>query len=213
MSVSIASTTYSSDRSAYLDSDSECSSPLSEPDKGQMSLLEQMPSVTIRFEVPLPECGVKATSFRLNQLYDYHAFSVSLANIMSIALKEVDVGYTLPWKKYSKKDIDIGNCVTTLDDTSAIRDLARNIEQFLTSEFNCKLAASKNSDVISLQMIADAYTIALHCFKQIHKNKCQQEGKSMVRNVFSIHSFDCHPMSKGKWPAIQSKRTSKVSGQ
>ena len=173
------------DRSIYLDSGSECSSPLSEPDKAQLSLLEQISALSIRFEVPLPECGVKAATFRLNQLYNYHEFSVSLANIMSIALKEVDVGYTLLWKKYSKKDIDVGNCVTTLDDNAAIQDLARNIEQFLTSEYNCKLS-SKNSDTLSLQLIADDYTIALHCFKQIHKNKRQQEGKSMVRVCYEL---------------------------
>ena len=56
------------------------------------------------------------------------------------------------------------------------------------SEYNRKLATNKNnSDMISLQMIMDEYTIALHCFKQIHKNKRQQEGKSLVHSDFSIY--------------------------
>ena len=59
------------------------------------ALLEQLQATAICFEVPLPGCGIKAVSFWLDQLSNYHKFAVTLANIMNLALKDVEVGNTV----------------------------------------------------------------------------------------------------------------------
>ena len=124
----------------------DASSPLSSvsldcSNDEDLSLLSplDLSKVNIHFEVPLPKCGVKATMFSINDLWSYQMFNISIANVMSVAPKEIEVGYTLPWIKFLKKDLD--SMISLFDDEAALLDLANQIEQHLLTEYSKRVVA------------------------------------------------------------------------
>ena len=76
---------------------SEASLPLTSLDsEDAMDTTTDVTAVAICFGVPLLECGIKAITVTLGELKSHQASTFNLANIMSTAPKEIDIGYTLP---------------------------------------------------------------------------------------------------------------------
>ena len=97
----------------------------------------ELGKVNTWFEVNLPNCSVKAISLSVQQLRGtYQNLNFILVNLMSVAPKDVEVGYTLSWIKYTKKDISCGKGVNMLDDDVALMNLVSKIEKQLLAEYS-----------------------------------------------------------------------------
>ena len=127
-------------------------------------------TIAIRFGVPLLECCIKAIMVTLGKLKSYQTFTFNLTNIMSTAPKDIDIGYTLPWNKIAKKDINSGRAILVLDGENALQDLGIQIEQYIVAEYQSRLKKAWNGKTQDMQSIADGYMIPIYNLKDIRKN-------------------------------------------
>ena len=161
---------------------SELSEPPEDEEPSPTPGLLDPSTVNVRFEVPLPECGVRAITIPLRDLQSYRSFTFTVANVMSVAPKDVEVGYTFSWLKAPPKK-DVGRWVSIIDDEKTLQDMANRFENFILAEYNSQLKKARDSVAPNLQAIADGHTVVLHSFKQIRKNMQADSSHSTSRMV------------------------------
>ena len=130
---------------------------------------------------PTSRFGVKAILFWLDRLLNYHEFTVTLANIMTLVPKEVKVGYTVSWKKSKKGHWNRALRLMMMTPSTTSSETLNNS---FSQNINTKKVKKNASDSTSIQSIADNCTIILHNFKKIQENVQKLEAKSTVHHFF-----------------------------
>ena len=125
-------------------------------------------TVNILFKFPLPGSGIKTVCLSPLQLESYHSFSFNNANVMSIALKDINLGYTLPWIKTVKKDIKLGCAVRILNDNDALSNMKNCIRT--VSCFRTGVQGENWATMLGFQSITDGNAVTLRSLKAIFDN-------------------------------------------
>ena len=160
---------------------------LSKDDSRELDVdTSNLSAVTICFKVPLPRCGVKAVPFTPGELQSFQNFNTTIANTMSVVPKDVKVGYTLPWIKVLKKDVNSRKCIRVINNEVTLRDMANRIEQHLVDEVKVRSKKSKDGSALNIQMIANGYTITLHSLREVWKGaEPKTQPRTSIVSLFS----------------------------